>query len=46
MLLDVHRRIVNAKYILERGAMIQQEGHEMSIAVSMPSIKKQLSRIQ
>lgn len=35
MLPDIHRRIVNAKYILERGAAIQREGHEMSVAVSL-----------
>lgn len=35
MLPDIHRRIVNAKYVLGRAARVQQEGHEMAIAVSL-----------
>jgi hypothetical protein len=35
MLPDIQRRIVNAKYILERAARIQSEGNEMSLSVSL-----------
>jgi hypothetical protein len=35
MLPDVHRRIVNAKYILERAARMQNELSEMSLSVSL-----------
>ena len=35
MLPDIHRRVVNAKYILERAARMQRESNEMSIAVSL-----------
>jgi hypothetical protein len=35
MLPDILRRIVNAKYVLERAAGLQREGHEMSVAVSL-----------
>jgi hypothetical protein len=32
---DTHRRIVNAKYVLERAGRIQAENAEMSIAISL-----------
>jgi hypothetical protein len=35
MLPDIHRRVVTAKYILERAARIQSENNEMSKAVSL-----------
>lgn len=35
MLPDIHRRIVNAKYVLERASSIQSESSEMSIAISL-----------
>jgi hypothetical protein len=35
MLPDIHRRIANAKYVLERAVRIQQEGHEMAVAASL-----------
>jgi len=35
MLPDIRRRIVNAKYVLERAAGIQAESNEMSISISL-----------
>jgi len=35
MLADIHRRIVNAKYILERASAIQAEANEMSQSISL-----------
>jgi hypothetical protein len=35
MLPDILKRIVNAKYILERATRIQSEANDMSIAVSL-----------
>lgn len=35
MLPDIHRRIVNAKYVLERAARTQSESNEMSMAISL-----------
>jgi hypothetical protein len=35
MLPDIHRRIVNAKYVFERAARIQAEGNEMSLSISL-----------
>jgi hypothetical protein len=35
MLPDIHRRIVHAKYVLERAAKIQAEGNEMSLSISL-----------
>jgi hypothetical protein len=35
MLPDIHRRVVNAKYVLERAARIQAESNEMSLSISL-----------
>jgi len=35
MLPDIQRRIVNAKYVLERAAKIQSESNEMSLSISL-----------
>lgn len=35
MLPDIYRRIVNAKYVLERAAGIQSESNEMSLSISL-----------
>jgi hypothetical protein len=35
MLPDIHRRVVNAKYVLERAAKIQAESNEMSLSISL-----------
>jgi hypothetical protein len=35
MLPDIHKRVVNAKYILERAARIQAESNEMSLSISL-----------
>jgi hypothetical protein len=35
MLPDVQRRIVNAKYVLERAATLQAESNEMSLSISL-----------
>jgi hypothetical protein len=35
MLPDIHRRIVNAKYVLEKAASIQAESSEMSFSISL-----------
>jgi len=35
MLPDIHRRVVNAKYVLERAAKIQEESNEMSLSISL-----------
>src|ERR1700728_3911797 len=35
MLPDILKRIVNAKYILERAARIQAESNEMSLSISL-----------
>jgi hypothetical protein len=35
MLSDIHRRVVNAKYVLERAARIQAESNEMSLSISL-----------
>jgi hypothetical protein len=35
LLPDIHRRVVNAKYVLERAAKIQAESNEMSLSISL-----------
>jgi hypothetical protein len=32
---DIHRRIVNAKYVMERAASVQAERNEMSQSISV-----------
>jgi hypothetical protein len=35
MLPDIQRRVVNAKYVLERAARLQAEAGEMSLSISL-----------
>jgi hypothetical protein len=35
MLPDTHKRVVNAKYVLERATMLQAESNEMSLSISL-----------